>query len=103
MRAAQPVVDAQGPDLEVGKDPVNPGEDDVGGHLTDDMGIVSEAGGAEISGPAIGAGSGVRGEVGGEEGVEAGRRVIGHLAQTDATGAKAAIGHLDGADDQHLP
>ena len=46
--AAQPVVDAQGPDLEVGEDPVNPGEHDVGGHLADDMGIVSDAGGAGI-------------------------------------------------------
>jgi hypothetical protein len=26
---AQPVVDAQGPDLEVGEDPVNPGQDDM--------------------------------------------------------------------------
>ena len=29
--AAQPVIDAQGPDLEVGEDPVNPGQDDMGG------------------------------------------------------------------------
>ena len=46
--AAHPVVDAQGPDLEVGEDPVNPGQDDVGGHLADDVGIVGDAGGAEI-------------------------------------------------------
>ena len=46
--AAQPVIDAQGPDLEVGEDPVNPGQDDVGSHLADDMGIVGDAGGAEI-------------------------------------------------------
>ena len=48
--AAQPVVDAQGPDLEVGEDPVNPGQDDMGGHLADDMRIVGDAGGAGISG-----------------------------------------------------
>ena len=36
--AAHPVVDAQGPDLEVGEDPVNPGQDDMGGHLADDWG-----------------------------------------------------------------
>ena len=40
--AAQPVIDAQGPDLEVGEDPVNPGQDDVGSHLADDMGIVGD-------------------------------------------------------------
>jgi hypothetical protein len=34
--AAQPVIDAQGPDLEVGEDPVNPREHNVGGHLADD-------------------------------------------------------------------
>ena len=69
--AAQPVVDAQGPDLEVGEDPVNPGQDDMGGHLADDMGIMGDAGGAGISGPTIGLGGGAGGEVGGEEGVEA--------------------------------
>ena len=36
--AAQPVIDAQGPDLEVGEDPVNPREHDVGGDLANDMG-----------------------------------------------------------------
>jgi len=97
--AAQPVIDAQGPDLEVGEDPVNPRQDDVGGHLADDMGIVGDAGGAGISGPTIGLGGGPGAEVGGEEGAEAGGRVIGHLAQADATGAKAAVFDLDGADD----
>ena len=48
--AAQAVVDAQGPDLEVGEDPVNPREHDVGSHLADDMGIMSDAGGAGIPG-----------------------------------------------------
>jgi hypothetical protein len=38
MLAAQAVVDAQGPELEVGEDAVDPGQDDVGGHLADDMG-----------------------------------------------------------------
>ena len=46
--AAQPVIDAQGPDLEVGEDPVNPREHDVGRDLANDMGIVGDAGGAEI-------------------------------------------------------
>src|SRR3979409_151111 len=100
--AAQPVIDAQGPDLEVGENPVNPREHDVGGHLADDMGIVGDAGGAGGSGPTIGLGGGTGAEVGGKEGVEAGGRVIGHLAQADATRAKGAVFNLDGADDQQF-
>jgi hypothetical protein len=38
MPAAQAVIDAQGPDLEVGEDPVHPRQHDMGGHLADDMG-----------------------------------------------------------------
>ena len=56
--AAQPVIDAQGPDLEVGKDPVDPGQHDVSGHLADDMGIMGDGGGAGIPGPTIGLGGG---------------------------------------------
>ena len=100
--AAQPVIDVQGPDLEVGEDPVNPGQDDMGGHRADDMGIVGDAGGAGISGPTIGLGGGAGRDVGGEEGVEAGGRVIGGLAEANAPGAKAAVFDLDGAEDQHF-
>ena len=102
MLAAQAVVDTQRPNLEVGENPVNPREHDVGGHLADHMGIVDDAGGAGISGPTIGLGGGTGAEVGGEEGVEAGGRVIGHLAQADAAGAEAAVFDFDGADDQHF-
>jgi len=100
--AAQPVIDAQGPDLEVGEDPVNPGQDDMGGHLADDMGIVGDAGGAGISGPTIRLGGRAGGDIGGEKGVEAGGRVISDLAEADAAGAKPAVFDLDGADDQHF-
>ena len=100
--AAQPVIDAQGPDFEVGEDPVNPWEHDVGGHLADDVGIVGDAGGAGVPGPAIGFGGGAGGEIGGKKGMEAGGRVIGDLAETDAAGTKAAVLDLDGADDQHF-
>jgi hypothetical protein len=34
--------------------------------------------------------------------MEAGGRVIGHLAQADATGAQPAVFDLDGANDQHF-
>src|SRR5271170_5344134 len=100
--ATQPVVDAQGPHLEVGEDPVNPWQDDMGGHLADDVGIVDDAGGAGISGPAIGLGGSAGAEVGGEEGVEAGSRVIGDLAQADAAEAEAAVLYLDGTDHLHF-
>ena len=36
--AAQAVVDAQGPDLEVGEDAVHPTQDDVGRHFAHDWG-----------------------------------------------------------------
>ena len=72
--AAQPMIDAQGPDLEVGKDPVGPRQDDVRGHLADDMGIVGDAGGSGISGPTIGLGSGTRREIASEKGMKAGGR-----------------------------
>ena len=102
MLAAQPVVYAQGPDLDVGEDPVNPREHDVGGHLADDMRIVGEAGSAGISGPTIGFGGGAGDEVGREKGTEAGGRVIGDLVQPDAAGTKTSVLDLECADDQHF-
>ena len=56
MRAAQAVIDAQSPDLEVGEDPVHPGQYDMRRHLADDMGVVADAGSAGIGGPPIGLG-----------------------------------------------
>src|SRR3984893_4030425 len=102
--AAHPVVDAQGPDLEVGEDPVNPGQDDMGGHLADDVGIVGDAAGAGVSRPTIRLGGGAGGEVGGKAGVEGGGRVISHLAEAERAGATPAVLDLDldGADDQHF-
>jgi hypothetical protein len=101
MLAAQAVVDTQDPDLEVGEDPVHPGQYDVGRHLADDMGIVADAGSAGIGGPSVGLGGGPRCEVGGDEGMQAAGRAVGHFAQTDAAGSSPAILDLDSADDQH--
>ena len=98
--SAQPVINAQGPDFEVGEDPVHPGQHDVGRHLAADMGLVTDAGGTRISRPAIGLGRGAGGEVGGEEGMQAGGRIIGNLAQANAAGTEAAVLDLDRADDQ---
>ena len=100
--AAQAVVDPQGPDLEVGEDAMDPGQDDMGGHPADDMGIVGEARGAGIAGPSVGLGGGTGGEVGGEEGVQAAGRVIGHLAQPNAAGPSTPVLDFDGADDKDL-
>ena len=100
--AAQAVVDAQGPHLEVGEDPVHPGQDNVGGHLADDTGIVFDAGSAGVGGPSVGFGGGAWGEVIGDEGVQTGGRVVGHFGETDAAGSGAAALELDGADDEHL-
>ena len=98
--AAQPVIDAQGPNLEVGKDPVNPRQNDVRGHPADNVGIMGDAGDAGISGPTIGLDSGTGREVGGDKGMKAGGRIIGDLAEADAAGA--AVLDLDGADDQQF-
>ena len=100
--AAQPVIDAQGPDLEVGKDPVDPRQDNVRGHLANDMRIMGDAGSSGISGPTIGLGSGTGREIGGEKGMKASGRIIGDLAEADAAGTATAVLDLNGADDQHF-
>ena len=100
--AAQPMIDAQGPDLEVGKDPVDPGQHDVSGHLADDMGIMGDASSTGIPGPTIGLGGGTGGEVDGDKAMQAGGRIIGDLAEPDAARAAAAILDLDGSDHQHF-
>lgn len=51
---------------------------------------MGDAGGTGIAGPAIGFGGRVGREVGGEERMQAGRRVIGELAQPDAAGTAVA-------------
>jgi hypothetical protein len=91
MAAAQAVIDAQFPDLEVGEDAMHPGQHDMGGHLADDMGIVADAGGAGISGPSVGLGGRPRCEILGNEGMQAVGRVVGHLGEPDAPGSGAAV------------
>jgi len=102
MLAAQAVVDTQRPDFEVREDAVHPGQDDVGGHLTNDVGIVFDAGSTGIGGPSVSLGGGAWCEVAGNERVQAVGRVVGHLGEPDAPGSGAAVLDLDGADDQHF-
>src|SRR5206468_10353321 len=54
------------------------------------------------TGQPVGLGRGTGGEIGREEGVQAGGRVIGYLFEADAAGAATAVLHLDGADDEDL-
>ena len=69
--ASEAEVDAQRPGLEVGEDAMNPGQDDMCGHVSGDVRIVCDVGRAGISGPAVGPGCGAGGEVGTQEGVQA--------------------------------
>jgi hypothetical protein len=48
--AAQAMIDAECPDLEVGENAVRPRQDDVGRHLADDVGIMVQAGSAGVTG-----------------------------------------------------
>src|SRR6516162_11023238 len=82
MPAAQAMMDAQGPDFEVGEDALHSGG-----------GIVRAA-------RAAGLGGSVRREVRDEEGTQAHRGVVGHGAQADA--AEPEILNLDGADNHKL-
>ena len=84
------------------RDAVHPGQDDVGGHLTNDVGIVFDAGSTGIGGPSVSLGGGAWCEVAGNERVQAVGRVVGHLGEPDAPGSGAAVLDLDGADDQHF-
>ena len=88
---------------------MNPGQDDRWAchSLPTTWGLVDDAGGAGIiirtSSSSVLAGGHRGAEVGGEEGVEAGSRVIGNLAEAGIpAGAEAAGLYLDGADHQHF-
>src|SRR5271170_1292221 len=100
--AAQAVIDAQGPDLEIGEDAVRPGQDDMGGHFADDVGIVIDTGDAGISRPSVGLSGGAGREIAFEKRVQIASRVIGHLAEADTAGAGSAILDLDRPDDEDL-
>jgi hypothetical protein len=51
---------------------MDPGQQNVSGYHTDDMGIMVDAGGTGIPGPTIGLGGGAGGEIGGEKAMKAG-------------------------------
>src|ERR1700739_5127828 len=72
----------------------------MGRHLTDHMRIMTNAGGADITGQPIGFGGRAGSEIGGEGGVQAGRRIIGYFFEADAAGTEPTILHFDGTDDE---
>ena len=98
----QAVIDAERPALEIGEDAVGPGKHDMGGHTTDEVRIVHNAGSTGVPRPAVGLGGSTWGEIGLEEGMQAIGRIVGHLLQADAAGAGPAICNLDGADHEYL-
>src|SRR5690349_19244134 len=69
--AAQTVIDAERPALEVGEDAVGPGQHDMGSHAADNMRIVPDPRGTGIPCPAVGLSGGAGGEIGLEERMQA--------------------------------
>src|ERR1700759_1521686 len=69
-------------------------------HLADRMRIVVNARGARIARPAVGLGGSTKGEIGSQEGMQAGSRVIGHLLKADTAGTGPAVLHFDRTNDE---
>ncbi len=67
MGAAEAMVDAERPCLEVRDDAVHPRQDDVGRHGADDVGLVLEPGNAGVGAPAVGPEGGAGGDIGLDE------------------------------------
>ena len=53
-RRRETVIDAKRPGLQVGEGAMDPGQHDMGGHVANDIGIVSDVGRAWIGCPSIG-------------------------------------------------
>src|SRR6266446_10948913 len=92
--------DAQGPYFEIGEDAADVVEVVTAGRHNVKLRIVVNAESTAIAKPFVRPHGCARREVGDEEGVHAGRGVIGHCAQADA--AEPKVLHLDSAEDQHL-
>ena len=99
--AAQSVIDAAGPALEVGEHLMDPGQHDVGGLVANDMRVVGVEGNICISRPAIGLGGTGRGDVLRDELVEAVSAVVSNAVETQPS-RRVAVANFDAADHQHL-
>ena len=96
MLGAQAVIDAERPGLEVSEDPVDPWQDEVGGHFTDHMRFVAELGSAGVARPAVGLGGAAGGDGSGHEAMEiTDRRVHGSDREVprEFDGEAAALVH----------
>ena len=80
---------------------MDPGQDEMGGGLADDMDVVALYGDAGVAGPAVGFHCGVEGGGGFDEVAEVSGVVGGDFGQPQAAGC-GSIPELDGADDQHF-
>src|SRR5512144_2683389 len=99
--AAQAVVDAERPAFEVGEEAMCPGQDNVRGHRSDDVRVVSDAGSAGVSRPAIGFRGGAGGDIGVDESVQAGGGEVRDRRQPHP--ARPMAVHLDAPPTSILP
>ena len=77
------------------------GQNDMGGHGADDMGLVREVGGEGVGRTAVGFDSSARGDVGGDEAMQRGGGEVLDRGQAKASGR--VVLDLDGAGDNILP
>ena len=100
MFPSQAVVDAERPSLQVGEDAMDPRQHDMGSHVADDMGIVSDVGRAWIGCPSIGFDGCALSQVGGDKTVQRGGGKVLDCCEANAAGR--AVGDFDRAGDEHF-
>ena len=85
MLSSQSMIDAERPGLGVGEGAVAPGQNDMGGHGADDMGLVPDVGGAGVGRLAVGFDRRARGDVGGDEAMQRGGGEVLDRGQAQAS------------------
>jgi len=88
---AQPVVDAERPGLEVGEDAVHPGQDEVGGDGSDDMGLVVLGRQSGVGRPGVRPRGCAGGDIGVDETVETRGGEVVDAGETDAARPRPLI------------
>lgn len=99
--APQAVIDAQRPGFQVGEDAMDAGQNEVGGHGSDDMGVVGDVRRAEIGGEPIGLDDAAGGGVRGDEGMQGGPGEIGDRRETQAPEREFVVLATDDLDPCH--
>ena len=100
MLPSQSVIDAERPGLGVGEDAMGPGQDEMRGHVSDDVGIVSDARGARVGRPPVGLDRGARRDIGGDKAVQRSGGEVLDRGQANASGR--IVFNLDGGGDEHF-